>query len=78
MLFVYSTTGGRTNTQEALRRAANDQFSSNRGDRNGIDNIAIVVTDGGSNINENDVPNAARNLRNRGKIYCLYNDYDMP
>ena len=47
--------------------ASQDQFSSNRGDRSGVSNIAVVVSDGGSNIQQGNVAQQARNLRNRGK-----------
>ena len=45
----FSRSGGRTNTQEALRYMYQDVFSRS-GDRRGVDNIAIVVSDGGSNV----------------------------
>lgn len=51
--------GGRTNTQEALRLMRTEHFTPRRGERNGVRNVAIVVTDGYSNINEgNTVPEA--------------------
>jgi collagen type VI alpha len=63
---AFGSTGGRTNTQDALRKASNDQFASRNGDRSGVPNIAVVVTDGGSNLNRNNLAGEARNLRNRG------------
>jgi len=58
--------GGRTNTQEAIRTCNNEVFSSSNGDRNGVDNIMIVVTDGGSNINQANTAREAENARRRG------------
>ena len=59
--FSYSRYGGRTNTQAALQTMNDDVFVTGGGDRNGIDNIAIVVTDGGSNIlREETIPEANR------------------
>ena len=50
--------GGRTNTQAALRTAMN-QFTPGRGDRAGVRNVMVLVTDGYSNVNKEDtVPNA--------------------
>ena len=34
-------TGGRTNTQEAIRKAHQDAFTSNKGDRGGVPNIMV-------------------------------------
>ena len=50
--------------------AYNDIFTSNRGDRGGVPNIVVVVTDGGSNVQRNNVANEANNLRNTG-LFCL-------
>lgn len=62
----FRAAGGRTNTQEAINKAYNSVFSSGRGDRNGAQNIAIVITDGRSNVNQgNTIPEADR-ARQRG------------
>ena len=61
----FGTSGGRTNTQQALDRLGSDIFSSGRGDRSGVDNIAIVVTDGKSNIQESNTVTEAGRLRRR-------------
>lgn len=53
--------GGRTNTQEALRIMRTEHFTTTRGERTGVRNVAIVVTDGYSNIDEdNTIPEATR------------------
>ena len=65
-------TGGRTNTQAALQLVQNELYTSSRGDRNGVDNIAIVVTDGGSTIQSDKVQSSADSLsRNTGKFYSI-------
>ena len=52
---------GKTNTQAALGVMRRELFSSGRGDRIGVDNIAILVTDGYSNIDRfNTIPEAER------------------
>jgi hypothetical protein len=57
--------GGRTNTQEALSVALN-QFTPARGDRAGVQNVIILVTDGYSNVDkEMTVPNAVT-VKNAG------------
>lgn len=57
--------GGRTNTQSAIRLAYDAVFSSARGDRPAVPNVAVVVTDGYSNIQpENTIPEA-NNARQR-------------
>lgn len=41
--------GGKTNTADALRVMHEEMFTSGRGDQNDVANIAIVLTDGRSN-----------------------------
>ena len=40
---------GTTNTGSALRYVKDNMFSGFNGDRNGVQDVAIVLTDGGSN-----------------------------
>ena len=48
-----------THTSSALRTMREDMFTNSNGDRNGVDNVAIVITDGRSNIQEdNTIPEA--------------------
>ena len=47
--------------------ARTNVFTTNGGDRNGVPNIAVVVTDGGANVNQNTVDDRARELRNNGR-----------
>ena len=50
---------GQTNTQEAIRIMRSDIFSSNRGDRSGVQNVGVLVTDGYSNVaRHNTIPEA--------------------
>lgn len=41
--------GGRTNTGAAIKYMRNTMFTSGNGDRPDAPNVAIVITDGGSN-----------------------------
>lgn len=66
----FRAAGGRTNTQEAINKAYNSVFSSSRGDRNGAQNIAIVITDGRSNVNQgNTIPEADRARQRDVEMY---------
>ena len=42
----FCTQGGHTDTGRALRLARDEFFSSNRGDRSGVNNVIILVSDG--------------------------------
>ena len=42
-------TRGTTNTGKALSFLKSQMFTSNKGDRSNVDNVAVVITDGGSN-----------------------------
>lgn len=64
--------GGRTGTESALRTMYEDVFTSARGDRASVDNYAIVVSDGRSNINRDRTIPEARMARSRGvNIYSV-------
>ena len=65
-------TGGRTNTQEALKLTLDEIFQANNGDRSEIPNVLILLTDGGSNIEENLTLRRAEDLKIRGtQIYVV-------
>ncbi len=69
---AFSQAGGKTNTQSAVRQMYSDVFTAARGDRNGVDNIAVVVSDGGSNINQGNTLVEAAQARSRGiDIYSV-------
>ena len=54
-------TAGKTNTADALDMLTTQMFQDGNGQRDGVDNVAIIVSDGHSNINsENTIPQAIR------------------
>ena len=57
--------GGKTNTQDAIQRMRDQIFTSSSGDRTGVPNIGILVTDGYSNINRANTIPAAGVAKNR-------------
>jgi len=77
---AFDTLGGRTNTQRALTLASTEIFQSSRGDRPGVGNKIIFLTDGGSNIQpENTIPRA-RALKDAGveiTVVAVGNQVDM-
>ena len=64
--FVNDVTILGTNTAAAIERMRQDVFSAANGDRNSVDNIAIVVSDGQSNIRREDTIASAEQARNAG------------
>ena len=62
----YTLENGKTNTASGIDMARNDMFTSSRGDRNGDQNYAIVITDGKSNINRGGTIPAANSARQAG------------
>jgi hypothetical protein len=56
---------GTTNTAAALRYAYQDMFTSSHGDRSGVKNVLVLVTDGASD-NKEATLEAAREARKRG------------
>lgn len=54
---------GSSNTYQALRTMRTQMFKTRKGDRDGVQNYAILVTDGVSNINEKQVAQEAKNAR---------------
>jgi len=57
---AFSKAGGTTNTQEAIRLASDEVFTQARGDRSGVKNVMVVVTDGLSTVQPaNTLPQAA-------------------
>jgi len=57
---------GRTNTQDALRLTYESVFVAHRGDRNGVANVAVVVSDGNSNVASDRTLTEAEAARRRG------------
>ena len=58
--------GGRTNTQASLVEMRTQLFTNFRGDRPTVRNVAMLVTDGYSNINEDNTRDEARRARQEG------------
>ena len=57
-----------TNTASALSQMRNEVFSYTNGDRSQVDNIAIVMTDGQSNVNTPGTLEQATLARNEGVL----------
>lgn len=57
--------GGRTGTADALKLMYEDVFSAARGDRTGVTNYAVLVSDGGSNIRKDMTITEAREAHSR-------------
>lgn len=63
--------GGMTDIQGGLDAALN-QFTASRGDRTGVRDVIILVTDGHANLNTDDTQSAAEEIKARGiDIYTV-------
>jgi collagen type VI alpha len=69
-----------TDTQSALTLMQSDVFNKSRGDRPGVNNVAVVITDGRSNIRQDRTLPAAAAARNAGiTIYAIgVGDVNVP
>ena len=56
----------RTNTADGIQILHEQVFQFNNGDRNGVDNVGIIITDGESNVRAGDVAGQAATARARG------------
>jgi len=63
---VFVPVGGTTNTQEALHLTHEEVFTVARGDRSGVDNIAILLTDGHSNVQQENTQTEGDAMRKKG------------
>ncbi len=63
---AFSKESGRTNTAGAIAEARQNMFTSNNGDRSGDPNYMIVLTDGFSNVNEQNTLQEAQDAKNNG------------
>ena len=61
---AFFNAGGKTNTYGALKACREQIFTNANGDRTGVPNIAILVSDGDSNIEPLKTQEAAEELRN--------------
>jgi collagen type VI alpha len=69
---AFSKAGGTTNTQEAIRLTTQDVFTLARGDRSGVKNIMVIVTDGKSTVQpQNTLPQAATAKTQGIEIYSI-------
>lgn len=58
----FPTYGGETNTQDALKMSYRELFTG-RADRSGVPNIAILITDGKSNVNADKTVREAESVK---------------
>lgn len=67
---AFSKSGGTTNTQSAINMANTQCFTSVNGDRSGVRNVMVVVSDGQSNVNSyRTIPEADAARQNGIEIY---------
>ena len=59
---TYVSNGGRTHTADGIYKMRRDVFTQG-GDRNGIQNVCLVITDGHSNINPSNTQREAQSAR---------------
>ena len=57
---------GKTDTTSALELLLNDIFIPENGDRGGVPNIGVLITDGQSNIRSESLNKTAQDLKNAG------------
>ncbi|XP_062575513.1 collagen alpha-1(XIV) chain-like [Saccostrea cucullata] len=63
---------GSTNTADALKTMHEEMFSKDNGDRPGVRNVCIIMTDGVSNINyQRTIPEAERARQKDIHIYAI-------
>ena len=77
---TFNTAGGRTNTQSALNLLRTDVFRGVKGDRSGVRNIAVVVTDGRANVLHQNTPveaEAARDADIQVYVVAIGDEADM-
>lgn len=63
---IINITGGETNTVEALNAVDTEVFRAARGDRNGVQNVAVVISDGNSNLGQENTISTAEALKAQG------------
>ena len=65
-------TPGKTNMAEALHVMRTQMFLRNRGDRPGVPNIAVMITDGFSTLNQEvTIPEAVKANEGGVQIFCV-------
>jgi len=69
---VFIPNRGKTNTQSALSMARAEVFTAAKGDRAGVKNVLIAVTDGHSNVQaQNTIPEAEAARREGAAVYVV-------
>ena len=63
--------GSFTNTQAGLRVAYQTILEASRGDRPNVQNVAIVITDGASNVDVQNLPREAAALKNEAIVAAV-------
>ena len=64
--------GGKTNIPLALTQLMFDLFVPNNGDRNGVPNVAVLLTDGYATIDEDRVSTRVQQVKDRGiELYVV-------
>ena len=66
MYFVNEPEVRGTHTGDALRMAVDDVFTSSGGDRSGVPNVVVLLTDGQSNVDRASTAAEALRARNAG------------
>ena len=62
---------GLTATAEALRTVNNNMLTSGSGDRGGTDNWVIAMTNGRSNVDEQNTVSEASNLKQNARLIVV-------
>ena len=69
---TFFSQGDKANTQAALRLCREQMFRGYNGDRDGVPNIAVLVSDGDSDVRVSDTQTMARALRDEGvEVYVV-------
>lgn len=69
---AFSKSGGTTNTQDAVRLTTQEVFTTARGDRTGVKNVMVIVTDGKSTVQpQNTIPQTDNAKKQGIEIYSI-------
>jgi collagen type VI alpha len=69
---AFSRAAGATNTQEAIRLTSQEIFTQARGDRSGVKNVIVIVTDGKSTVQPQNTISQANTAKQQGiEIYSI-------
>ena len=64
--------GGKTNTQAALNVMRTTHFTPTNGERTGVRNVAVLISDGNSNVNNDNTVTEANSARSQGiDVYTI-------